>query len=231
MSEGLIPAAEAGAGAGGQPFDPKAVFRSVAISLVVNGVLPFVLYKILAPYFPPGSVMPLLYASAFPVLGLGFSLIRTRSADAIALFALFGIFYSIATMLLAGEVRLALILGATQAFLIAGFLCVSAVIGRPVVYFIVRQFAVGNDAVRRIRFAAVNVEDGGRTFYIATMVWAAGMAVLGGLSLMFAVTLAPATYLLVNNIVNTAVNVLLVVWTIRFVRPRLTQAAARLAAS
>jgi hypothetical protein len=35
--------------------------------------------------------------------------------------------------------------------------------------------------------------------------------------------------LLVNNIVNTAVNVLLVVWTIRYVRSHLTAAGARMA--
>ena len=231
MSEVLVPAAEEAVLAREQAFDPKAAMRSVGISIFVNGVLPFLLYKILAPHFPSGSVMPLLYASIFPVIGLAVGFIRTRVIDAIAIFALFGIVYSVATLFLAGEVRLALVLGSTQGFLIAGVFLASALMRRPIMFFMVRQFVAGNSVERRSRFAAVDKADGGRTFFVATMVWSAGIALLGLIALGFALTLPPATYLLVNNIVNTAVNVILLVWTVRFVRLRLTLAAASLAAS
>ncbi|HEY1709980.1 MAG TPA: VC0807 family protein [Rhizomicrobium sp.] len=232
MTDALTPAAEA-APVIGQPqgYDPKAAMLSVGTSLLLNGVLPFALYKILVPHFPANSVMPLLYASAFPVLGLAISLIRTRVIDAIAIFALFGIAYSIATTVLAGEIRLALILGSTQGFLIAGAFFVSALMGRPIVFYIVRQFAAGNDPERRARFAAVDRADGGRTLYIATMVWAVGTAALSAVALTLAFTLPPATYILVNNIVNTAVNIALVVWTSRFVRTRLMRVGERLMAA
>lgn len=229
MSEVLIPAAEAGVGDSAQAFNSKAALRSVAVSIVVNGVLPFALYKILVPYFPAGSIMPLLYASAFPVIGLAIGLIRTRVIDAIACFALFGIAYSVISTLLAGEIRLAMIVASTQAFLIAGFFAISALIGKPIMFFIVRQFAAGNDVERRAQFTAVNAFDKGRACFIATIVWALGIAGLGVVALTLAMTVPPATYLLVNNIVNTAVNVLLVVWTIRYVRSRLTAAGARMA--
>jgi hypothetical protein len=226
MSEVLIPAAEEAVLASEQAFDPKTAMRSVGISIFVNGVLPFLLYKILAPHFASGSVMPLLYASVFPVVGLSVGFIRTRVVDAIAIFALFGIIYSVATMLLAGEVRLALILGSTQGFLISGVFFVSALIRRPILFFMVRQFVAGNDPARRVRFVAVDQADGGRTFFIATMVWSVGIALLGAIALGLALTLAPATYLLVNNIVNTAINVILLIWTIRFIRRRLALAAS-----
>jgi hypothetical protein len=229
MSEVLIPAAEEGVGAGAQAFNSKAALRSVAVSIVVNGVLPFALYKILVPDFPAGSIMPLLYASAFPLVGLSVGLIRTRAIDAIACFALFGIAYSVVSTLLAGEIRLAMIVASTQAFLIAGFFCISALVGKPIIFFIVRQLAAGNDVQRRAQFTAVNAADNGQTCFIATMVWAAGIAGLGVVALTLALTVPPATYLLVNNIVNTAVNVLLVIWTIRYVRSHLTAAGARMA--
>ena len=225
MSEVLIPAAEEAVAANAQDFDAKTAIRSVGTSIFVNGVLPFAAYKILAPHFVSGSVIPLLYASVFPIIGLTLGFIRTRIVDAIAIFALFGIVYSLVTMLLAGEVRLALILGSTQGFLIAGVFFISALVRRPVLYFMVRQFVAGNDLERRARFAGVDKADGGKTFFIATMVWAVGIAMLGAIALGLALTLAPATYLLANNIVNTAVNVVLLVWTIRFVRGRLALAA------
>lgn len=228
MSEVLIPAAEEAVVA--DAFNPRAAFFSVVSSIVVNGVLPFALYKYLVPHFSSGSVMPLLYASAFPIVGLTINFFRTRVIDTIAILALFGIAYSVTTTLLAGQIRLAMILGSTQGFVIAAAFAASAFIGRPIFYFMVRQFVAGNDASRRERFAAVNQADGGRTFYIATMVWAAGIAFLGSVALALAMILPPATYLLVNNIVNTAVNILLLIWTIRFVRTRLTRASELLAA-
>lgn len=158
------------------------------------------------------------------MLGLTANFIRTRIVDIIALCALFGIAYSVASTVLAGEVRLAMIVGSTQGFLIAAAFFASALIRRPLIFFIVRQFVAGNDAERRARFAAASQADGGNTFFIATMVWAFGIAVLGGVGLALAITLPPATFLLAANIVNTAVNLVLVIWTIRFVRARLTPA-------
>ena len=231
MSEVLIPAAEEAVPLPQQAFNPKSAFRSAGLSIFVNGVLPFLLYKILAPHFPSGSVIPLLYASVFPLIGLSIGFVRTRVIDVIAIFALFGIVYSVATMFLAGEVRLALILGSTQGFLIAALFFISALMGRPILFFTVRQFVAGNNVESRARFAAVDKADGGRTFFIATMVWAAGIALLGLIALGLALILLPATYLLVNNIVNTAINVALLIWTVRFVRRRLSLAAATLAAS
>ena len=231
MSEVLIPAAEEAVLAREQAFDPKAAIRSVGISIFVNGVLPFLAYKILAPHFPTGSVIPLLYASIFPLIGLSIGFIRTRVIDVIAIFALFGIVYSLATMFLAGEVRLALILGSTQGFLISVVFFASALMGRPILFFMVRQFVAGNNFESRARFVAVDKADGGRTFFIATMVWSAGIALLGLIALGLALILLPATYLLVNNIVNTAINVILLIWTVRFVRRRLSLAAAVLASS
>ena len=113
--------------------------------------------------------------------------------------------------------------------MVAGAFLASALIDRPVLFFITRQFVAGNDPVRRQRFAAVNAADGGRTFYIATMAWVTGLSVIAGIGLALAMTLAPDTYLLVNNVVGTAITIALVVWTARFVRPRMTAAAARLA--
>jgi len=224
MSEVLIPAAEEPVAVNQHVYDPKTALRSVGISIFVNGVLPFAVYKILAPHYHAGSVIPLLWTSAFPVIGLAVGFIRSRVIDAIAIFAIFGIVYSLATTLLAGEVRLALILGSTQGFVIAVVFLVSAVVRRPVMFFMVRQFVAGNDLEHRARFAAVDEADDGRTFFIATMVWAIAIALLSALALGLAMTLPPATYLLVNNIINTGANIGLIIWTIRFVRGRLALA-------
>src|SRR5262245_1602277 len=103
MSEVLIPEAEKAALEA--PFDRGAMFRQIGLSIFINGVLPFIVFKLLEPYFAKGSIVPLLCASVFPVLSLVAGLIRTRTIDAIAIFALIGLAYGIVTALLAGEVR------------------------------------------------------------------------------------------------------------------------------
>lgn len=228
MTEVIDPAAEEAAVEAG--FNPRAALRSVATSILVNAVAPFALYKYLAPHFPQGSILPLLYACAFPVFGLLFGLIRTRVVDMIAALALFGIVYTVGTTVLAGEVHRALIFGATQGFVIAALFFLSAIVRRPIVFYIARQFRAGNDPVARARFAAVNELDGGRTFFIATMVWVVGILFLSVASMVMAVEMQPAPYLLVNNILNTAVNIILAVWSLRFIRKRLEPLGAQVPA-
>jgi hypothetical protein len=214
-----------------QGYEPKSALKSVALSLFINAVLPFVIYKVLEPHFPSGSVMPLLYASSFPVLDLAFGLIRKRSVDAIAVIALFGIAWSVSSVLFAGEIRLAMIYGATQGYVIAAVFFGSMLIGKPVLFFIFRQFAAGNDLDARVRFGVVNEKDGWRTIRIATVVWTVGILVLTTISLTLARLLPPATYILTNNVINIAVNIALVIWSIRFVRPRLTRVGMQMQAS
>jgi hypothetical protein len=226
MSEVIVPDAEA-AGAQAQ-YDPRSAFKSVAVSLLVNAVAPYAVYRLLAPHYPAISIIPLLYASAFPILGLIVGFLRTRVIDAIAAFALFGLAYSLVTTVLAGEVHLALIIGATQGFLIAAFFFVSALVKRPILFFVARQFIAGNSPERRARFAAVNELDRGRTFFTVTMFWAGGILSLSLLSLGLAFVLVPATYILVNNILNIAVNLVLVALTVRVMRRRLEPLADQL---
>jgi hypothetical protein len=228
MTEILTPDTEQAAVA--TPFQPKDAFRSVLFSIFINGVLPFAVYKLLVPYFPHGSILPLLCASVFPVIGLGVSLARTRTVDAIAIFAIFGLSWSIVSTLLAGEVHLALIWGTLQGFVIAAAFVGSALIGRPIMFYLVRQFMAGSDPVQREHFAALDKADGGRTFFIATMGWGVGILAQTGVSLVIAMTLEPATVLLLNNVVNTVANIAMLAWSIRFIRGRLTKVGEQMAA-
>jgi hypothetical protein len=46
------------------------------------------------------------------------------------------------------------------------------------------------------------------------------------MSVTLALTLEPATYLLVNQVASMAINVALIVWTVRFSRTRLMRVVA-----
>ncbi len=212
-------------GEAGAAFNPLHAIRSVGLSLFINGVCPYLLYRYLAPHYPAGSLMPLLYASIFPLSGLALNLVRTRTVDYIAAIALFEISYNIVTALLASTVRWALIFRSSEGFIVAAIFLVSVLIGRPIIFYISRQFAAGADPERQQVFAAIDAADKGRTCATATLVWVAGITCLTLFNLTLALNLAAANYLLFAQIANTSINVLLVIWTVRFVRIRFERLA------
>ena len=161
----------------------------------------------------------------FPLFGLVFNLIRTRTVDYIALIALFEISYNSAAALLASTVRWGLIFRSSEGFIVAAVFLTSALIGRPIIFYIARQFAAGADPARRQGFAAAHAADKGRTFFIATLVWSISITLLTLLNLSLALTVAPANYLLFAQIASTTINVILVIWTIRFSSTRLRRLA------
>jgi len=208
-------------GEGGASFNPLHAARSVGISIFVNGVCPYLLYRVLQPHFPAGSVVPLVYASIFPLLGLVFGLVRTRATDFIAVLALFEISYNIATALAASNVHWAIILRSVEGYVVASIFLALTLAGFPPIFYIARQFAAGNDPARRQMFAAANAADTGQTFRIASLVWVVGISFQTSLNLTLALTVSPANYLLFTQFVNVTMNVLMVVWTIRFTSRRL----------
>jgi hypothetical protein len=213
-------------GEAGAAFNPLHALRSILYSFAVNGVCPYILYRVLQPHYPAGSVMPLIYASIFPLAGLVLGLVRTRTVDFIALIALFEISYNVTTALLAANLGWAVILRSSEGFIVSAFFLLFTLIGYPPIFYIARQFAAGPDPERRRRFAAVSAADRGRTFVLASLVWSVGILVQTLLNLTLALHLTPANYLLAAQFMNITINVLLVAWTLRFTRTRLERVLA-----
>jgi hypothetical protein len=208
-------------GEAGATFNPLHAARSIGLSLFINGVCPYILFRLLQPHYPAGSVMPLVYASIFPLLGLVLGHIRTRTIDFIALIALFEISYNIVTALLASNVHWAILLRSSEGYFVATAFLAATLLGHPPIFYIARQFAAGSDPARLKVFAAVNAADKGRTFSIASYVWVASMTFQTSLNLVLAMNVTPANYLLIAQFLNTAVNVAMVLWSIRFTSGRL----------
>jgi len=211
-----------------QPTDslgPAHVLRSLGLSLLLNGLCPYLVYTFFVADFPNDAVQPLMYASAFPVLGLGSSIARKRTVDMVAVIVLLAISINIAAIFLTPSIKWALVARSLNGLFTATVLLVSALIGRPLFYYVARQFVMTNDPARIEGFDAANASDGKRTFTRVTFVWAAGVYALCGLNMTLALYLPPANYLLVSQITSFTLIIALVAWTIRFTRTRLTRRA------
>ena len=131
-------------GEAGASFNPLHAVRSIGFSLFVNGVCPYLLYRVLQPHYPAGSVIPLVFASIFPLLGLLIGHVRTRTIDFIALIALFEISYNIVTALVAANVHWAIILRSTEGFCVATVFLTATLLGYPPIFYIARQFVAAS---------------------------------------------------------------------------------------
>jgi uncharacterized membrane protein len=69
-------------------FDRQGALKALGLSLTINALCPYVIYRVLQSHFPANSIMPLLYATIFPVIGLILGIVRKRAADVIAIIAM-----------------------------------------------------------------------------------------------------------------------------------------------
>jgi multisubunit Na+/H+ antiporter MnhG subunit len=208
------------ASAPGAP-DRAQMFRNIGLSLLVNALVPYLVYRLAAPHYPKDSVTPLLFSTIVPALWLAWGLTRKRTVDAISIIAICEVTVTIAVTLLAASVSWALIARATQGALVGLVFAGSVLIGRPIIYYIARQFSVGMNPERAAGFDRAHTLDKGRTFSIATLVWSVGLILLSAIHVTLAVKLAPADYLLAAPVVGISGNIALLVWSIRFSMRRL----------
>jgi hypothetical protein len=203
-------------------FNRAAAFRSIAFSLVVNTLCPYLLFRFLEPRFPNESVLPLLYATIFPVIGFLFQLWRKRMMDVIALIALVGIAIHLTVTVPSPNVSVALVLRSCQGAIIGlGFL-ISAAIGHPVILYVARQFVAANGPQRRVRFDAVVAMDKGRAFFITTTVWGSGLIIMSAVHIALAIYIPHAEFVLISPMLGVATDVLLLSWSIRYMVRRMS---------
>jgi hypothetical protein len=198
-------------------------FFSITISIVINAVLPYLIYRWLEPRFPAGSLTPLLASTVFPFLALLMSFARRR-ADIIAIISLVEITISIVVTLVSSNVEYALIARALQGTLTGVFFLFTILIGRPLLYYVARQFiAAGSPAVLE-GFDAANQRDGLMTFRRLTALWGAGTILSSVANVWLATHVAPANYLLISPIIGVGSNVVMIAITIRYASARLRKA-------
>lgn len=212
-------------------FQPLQALRTFGFSILINGVMPLAVYLLVSPEYPKNAIEPLLFASLFPIVGLVLGIVRKRMVDFIAVIALFEITLNVSAILIAPSIKWALVARSLNGLITATVFFMSALIGRPVIYYIARQFVGAGNPARLAGFEAVNKADGGRTFRFLTFTWSFAIFALAILHAGFALKLTTAAYLAAAPATSWVVNILLIVWTIRTARTRLFRHLAPTAAT
>ncbi len=193
------------------------MLRRMLPMLVLDGVLPFLLYLILRPRFASTSVVPLAVAVLFPLLGNALNLVRHRRLDTFGLLVLLSLGASLGVLLLGGNQRL-LLLTRSLVGPAMGLAClVSLLLPKPLAFYMVRQFLTGDDPQPGAAFDTLwhspSVRSASR---LMTLVW--GLAMVGEfvVRIVLVLTLSVVQVLALSQVVMMVVSIGLGVWNVAF---------------
>jgi hypothetical protein len=184
-------------------------------SIVVNGVLPFVLYQVLTGRGVP-VLTALLLTSIFPLAGIAFGWMRRGSLDAIGLISL--IF--IAASFISGNPRFYLVKESfgTGAFGLA--MLISLAFPRPIMFYLSRQGATGGspEAVARWNGLWTTAPMFRHMLRVMTVVWGFGLVTEAAVRVVLALVAPPSVVLAVGQVMAYVVIAVLLLWTFSYGR-------------
>ncbi len=194
----------------------KAVLREhgsgIAVEGVVNFVGPYVVYSLTKAAL--GEVGGLIASSAPPMIWSLVEFARKRRVDAVSIFVLAGIALSLLAFVGGGGPRFLQLREKLVTALIGVVFLGSAVVGRPLIYYLARAGAARRDPAQAETFAANrNNIHFRRVMTMMTLVWGAGLLVDAAISGVLVFTLSIKAYLLVGPAVGYATIGTLALWT------------------
>jgi intracellular septation protein A len=221
-----VSATSPGQPSGGQPDLRQGIWRQLRVTLLLNVVVPVVLYKLLQPHM--STLHALLIVAVVPALDSAFNLLRYRRLDAFGAFVLVGLLLGAAIVAVGGSPRFilareSLLIGAMGLALVA-----SVVLPRPLMWYLLEPFVAGKDFEGRVRFRADWEEHAAvrRSWRILTLVFGLGALLEAVINTFLAFAIPIAIYLVVSQVVRYAIAVGLVLWLVVYVR-RFKQARGR----
>jgi hypothetical protein len=199
-----------------------AALRGLRNSVVINVLCPYLLYRALAPHFSSQSVLPLGISGLIPLLNLAYSLFRQHALDVLALFAAEDVIVSLAATLLARTPTAVLIGRSSQNAILGLIFLGSLVVGRPLMLYIARQVATGNESAAVARFDQLALRDDVLQVYrFMTMIWAVVLFAKSIVSIAMVLSLSTDRYLIMSPLATYGSDVLLILWSFRYGNARL----------
>jgi hypothetical protein len=194
---------------------PRALLLGLAPTLVVNGLLPYVLFQVLSAR-GVAAVQALAATSVFPLGWILIGWLRRRRLDPIGTLSLVLIAVGLVTSLITGSARLYLV---RESFLSGAFglaFLGSLLLPRPAIFWLGGSIATGGDPARTAWWNGLwQYEPFRRGMRRMTAVWGLGLTAEASVRVTLAMTAPPATALAVSPVLAVGTTGLLIVWTFR----------------
>ena len=196
-----------------------AAIRGMILSLVINGAIPFLIYWLLTH---STSISPFLALIASGIPSLIESLtgvIRRRRIDLLAGIVLTAIGVGLIITVLGGDPKIYLI---RESFFTVTFglaFLISLVLPRPIMFYVARHFASGNDPANVARFnQSWQDADFRHAMRVMSAVWGFGLLLEAVIRISLVMMLSVEQFLVISPFVIYGIIALLFIWTFRYGR-------------
>ncbi len=202
-----------------QPPSLLAMVRGLLPSIVVNGVLVFVIY-LLVKHFTSASDIVALVISAIPAMIFTIvGLLRQRQVDVLGAFALITIAVSILLTFITGDPKLFQIRESMLTVLFGLICLVSLLFPRPIWFYIIRYFATGNKQDQIAVFNTAWQYPHFRTYIRnVTIFWGLVYVVEFPIRLVLVYTLSIAQFLAISPIIFYGITIAAIAFTLAYGR-------------
>lgn len=189
------------------------------IPTIIEGSIPFATYMLVKGTLHTSDVVALSVGALIPAAIGTVRFIRNRHVDIMGMMILLGIVGSIVAVLIGGSPQILLIRESFVGALFGLAFLISMFMPRPLMFYMVRHFRAGNNAVRLAVFNASWQQPATqRKFRTLTLVW--GLGTIGEFALRVAMvyTLSIPVVLTLSSIVFPAIYALMGLWSMWYLR-------------
>ena len=201
----------------------RKVIQSVIVSILINGLVPVVVYNLLLDHF--SSFVSLLLATMVPLLDNLYHIVKHRKADAFGLFMLTAFVLSLLAFLLGGNEKLILMRESLVTGLLGLIFIGSLFYSKPLIYHFAIRFSSNDESVQKGKFAN-NWEYSYFRFVIRLMtaVWGIALLAEAVIKTILVYELSISAFLAVSQIIFYSVLGVTILWTViyrRYAKTRL----------
>ncbi len=197
----------------------RSAIRGILPSIIINGVLPYIIYQLLKSNTSL-SDLTILFISAIPaILGGIVGIIRNRSLDLIAGITIVSIAVTIIAALIGGDPRLFLIRESFLTVALGIAFLISLLFPKPLWFYVIRYFASNNNPERAAEFNASWQYPGFRTFIrVLTLVW--GITYVGEfiLRVILVYNMSTAQFLATSPFIFYGITIAVIAFTFAYSR-------------
>jgi uncharacterized membrane protein len=201
----------------------RKVIQSVIVSILINGLVPVVVYNLLLDHL--SSFVSLLLATMVPLLDNLYHIVKHRKADAFGLFMLTGFVLSLVAFLLGGSERLILMRESLVTGILGLIFIGSLFYSKPLIYHFAIRFSSNDESEQKGKFAN-NWEFSYFRFVIRLMtaVWGTALLAEAVIKTILVYELSISAFLAVSQIIFYSVLGVTILWTViyrRYAKTRL----------
>ncbi|WP_248924453.1 VC0807 family protein [Paenibacillus hamazuiensis] len=198
-------------------MDRKKILRGIVLSLLINGGLPLLVYKLLEGRMT--EVAALSIATLIPLADTLYHLSRHKKLDVFAAFMAIGFILSILAVLLGGDEKLILLRESFVTGIMGLIFLGSLLFPKPLIYHFALRFAVGNSEERQSAFAENwKIPYMRKVIRVMTAGWGIALVLEAGIKCILVYTLSTTAFLAVSNVVTYGIIGLAIIWTVAYRR-------------